>query len=443
MLKPKVGLAVVYHSYEEGAEEAPNLFSKTRSVLDNLGLDIVPADDSVHDARTATEAGRKFREEHVDLICLPLATWSSDYTVLDLLEQMEVPLITWAFPGVNTGSLCGVQQIDCVLKELDKQYKFVYGDDENAHHEILVYSRAVALKKRLRNARIGLIGYRIQGMTEVTFDEYALKSVFGPRIVHMGIHELKEKAEQIPDDTAKNLLEEIRNNVGRITTDESELIYSAKVYLALKQFIQEHGLSGIATECYPKLMGQVCLAHSLLSEEGVAAACEGDVNSALAMLMLYELTGSPVHNTDLLAVYEEDNSVLFSHCGSGGFSLAERREDINLGHVRLAHKGVCVLFPSKPGKVTLVNLVGRKDTYRMCVVSGEAVPSEMVFLGNPVRVRIPIGANEFLETVAREGFGHHWMIGYGDVEDELKYLAFLSGVKIVSIPARQNKNLSG
>jgi len=434
MLKPKIGLAVVYHPYEEGAEDAPKLLSKTKLVLAKLALDVVPSDDLIYDERTSVKAGEIFRKKNVDLICLPLATWSSDYTVLDLLEQIDVPVITWAFPGVNTGSLCGVQQIDCVLKELNKEYKFVYGDDENAYREILVYSRTVALRKKLRNARIGLIGYRITGMTEVSFDEYALRSIWGPRIVHIGVHELKEQAEGIPDDKAKELWEEIKRKVGRVTADESEGIYSAKVYFALKQLIQEHGLSGISTECYPKLMGQVCLAHSLLSEDGVVAACEGDVNSALAMLILYELTGSPVHNTDLLAVYEEDNSILFSHCGSGGFSLAERREDINLGPVRLAHKGVCVLFPSKPGKVTLVNLVGRKDTYRMCVVSGQAVHTEMIFPGNPIRVRIPVDVKEFLEIIAEEGFGHHWMIGYGDVRTELIHLASLNKVKIVSIP---------
>lgn len=434
MLRPKIGLAVIYHPYEEGAEDAPNLLSKTLRVLRDLGLDVVYADTPVHDEKTAIEAGEKFRKEQVDLLCLPLATWSSDHIVLDILEQVDVPVITWGFPGINTGSLCGVQQIDCVLKELNKKYKFVYGDSEKSYRTIVAYSRAAALRNKLRKIRIGLIGYRITGMTEVAFDEYALKSVFGPRIVHIGINELKERSEEASDDEAYRLWEEIKKKVGRVTVDEREGIYSVKVYLALKELIKEHGLSGIATECYPKLMGQVCLAHSLLSEEGIVAACEGDVNSAVAMLMLYELTSSPVHNTDLLAVFEEDNSILFSHCGSGGFSLAERKEDITLGAVRLAHKGVCVLFTAKPGKVTMVNLVGRKDTYRMCVVSGEAVPTEMIFPGNPIRVRIPIDVNEFLEIIAQEGFGHHWMIGYGDVSAELTYLASLNGVKIVSIP---------
>jgi len=433
MIKPKIGLTVVYHPYEEGANDAPMLLSRTNLMLNRLDLEVVCA-DPVHDAATAIEAGKRFREQRVDLICLPLATWSSDYVVLDMLEQIDAPVITWAFPGINTGSLCGCQQISCVLKELGKEYRFVYGDELDAHNEIQAYSRAVALRNRLRTVRLGLIGYRIQGMTEVTFDEYALKSVLGPRVIHVGVEKLKDEIEGIEEEKARAKWEEVKKKVGRVVSREEECLYSIKAYLAMRKLVEENGLTGLATECYPGLMGQVCLPHSLLSEEGVVAACEGDINSAVAMLMLFELTGLPVHNTDLLAAYKEDGSLVLSHCGSGGFSLAESSKDVTLGPVRLAHNGVCVLFPSKPGEVTLVNLVGRQDTYRMCIIEAQAVSTEMVFPGNPIRVKIPISVDDFLKIVAKFGFGHHWMIGYGGVSKELAQLGRLVGIKTVSVP---------
>ncbi len=224
-----------------------------------------------------------------------------------------------------------------------------------------------------------------------------------------------------------------QKKVGKVNVDGKEGLNSVKTYLVFKKWIKGKNLSGLAVECYPDFMGKVCLAYSLLSEEGISGSCEGDVNSLVAMLMLYFLTGSPVHNTDLLIPYKEDNSILFSHCGSGGFSLAEDKENISLSPVRLANKGVCVLFPGKPGKVTLVNLVGRKDTYRMCIVKGEAVKTEMVFAGNPVRVKLPIPVNKFLDIVAENGFGHHWMIGYGDVKEELEDFCKLVGLHYISV----------
>jgi len=431
MLKPKIGLAVIYHPYEEGAEGAPKLLDKTGRILESLGLSVISSDCPVHDERTATLASRKFKEGGADLICLALATWSSDHLVLDILENLDAPVITWAFPGINTGSLCGCQQIDCVLRELGKEYVFIYGDAPHALKDIWSYSRAVALGKKLRTIRLGLVGHRTEGMTEVACDELALKSVIGPRLVYIGSDKLREAIQGIPDDEAEDKWQEVIEKVGKVNVKKQEGLYSVKAFMALKHIVLEDDLAGLATGCYPDLMGIVCLAHSLLGEEGVMASCEGDVNSAVAMLMLYELTGKPVHNTDLLDIHERDNSAVFSHCGSSGFSLAERRADIELAPVRLANSGVCVLFPSRPGTVTLLNLVGRKDTYRMFVITGQAVPTKMVFPGNPIRVKMPISMDEFLREVARYGFGHHWMIGYGDVRGELLQLGHLLGIKTV------------
>jgi len=432
MLKPEIGLAVIYHPYEEGAEGAPRLLSRTGHLLEGLGLGVISSDCPVHDERTATLAGRIFKERGADLICIALATWSSDHIVLDILEHIDVPVITWAFPGINTGSLCGCQQIDCVLRELGKEYMFAYGDSPQALREIRSYSRAVALRNKLRGIRLGLVGHRTEGMTEVAFDELALKSVIGPRVVHIGTDKLNEAIRGMSDGEAEERWKEVIKKVGDVKAKRQEGLYSIKAFLALKRLVISGGLSGLATGCYPDLMGIVCLAHSLLGEEGVVASCEGDVNSAVAMLMLNELTGKPVHNTDLLAINERDDSAVFSHCGSGGFSLAERRADIELAPVRLAHSGVCVLFPSRPGTVTLLNLVGRRDTYRMFVIRGQALPTKMVFPGNPIRIKMPISTGEFLQEVARHGFGHHWMIGYGDVSVELLQLGRLLGIQTVS-----------
>lgn len=435
MLKPKVGFFMLCHPGEEGREEASSLFQKAAIELRKIDLDVVVAEGIVEDKNSASRTAEKFRREDVDVICLTEGTWSSDYLALDILEEVNVPIITWGLPGIRKGSLCGVQQLDCVLKELGKPYKFIYGsvEERKPYEKIEGYSKAVSLKRTLRKARLGLIGYRIRGMTEVTFDELELKSLLGPRIVHFGLNELKSGMDKVHREEAEKVWQETKKKVGKINVEEKEGIDSIRAYLVLKKWIEEEGLSGLAVECYPDFMGQICLAYSLLGTEGIPGSCEGDVNSLVAMITLHLLTGGPVHNTDLLAVYPEDNSIVFSHCGSGAFSLTEEKKKINLSPVRLANKGICVLFPAKSGEVTLVNLVGRKDTYRMCIVEGEAVKTEMVFAGNPVKVKFPIPVNEFLEIVAENGFGHHWMVGYGNVKEELEDFCKLVGLRYMSI----------
>jgi len=144
---------------------------------------------------------------------------------------------------------------------------------------------------------------------------------------------------------------------------------------------------------------------------------------------------APCDQTDL-GVDLEEGSIVFSHCGSGSTTLAESADAVEIANVRLMHKGVCVLFPGKPGPVTLVNLVGRRGTYRMGVAFGEAVSTDMVFAGNPTKVVLEGGARNYLDVIAREGLGHHWMIGYGDVRKTLRSFCEHIGIPYISTSAQ-------
>lgn len=437
MRRARLGLAVILHPYEEGADQGEAIFARAKEVTRSLDLDMVCAPGIVGDVPSARQAGRALAGEGIDGLCLVAATWSADHLVLELLEEVSVPMITWALPGISTGSLCGSQQICCVLNELGRPYQFVYGtlEDRNVHGRIRDLARGWSLARQLRQVRLGLIGYRISGMTEVAFDEIELKALLGPRTVHIGLGDFDRRVAEASGDDAASLWASVKERVGRVNVPDPEGIKSARAYCALRDLARTHELSGFAFECYPDHMGLACLAASLLAEEGIIMACEGDMNSAVAMLALAWLSGGPVQNTDLLAVDERKNTMVLSHCGSGGFSLAEGKDAIELAHVRLAHSGVCVLFPCRPGPVTMVNLVGRQGTYRMGIVEGGAIQSEMVFAGNPVTIVPRVPVTTFLERVAEEGLGHHWMIGYGDHRPPLEAFAGLVGLRRVVIGA--------
>jgi L-fucose isomerase-like protein len=232
-----------------------------------------------------------------------------------------------------------------------------------------------------------------------------------------------ERASKVPAQSVEGTWQQLKAQVGQVTATEDSGIDSLQVYVALKEMIQELGLAALAAGCYPHLMGRVCLAASLLGEEGVPVSCEGDVNAAVGMLMLTRLTGQPVHNTDMLDPIPAENALVFTHCGSGGFSLAANPSVINLGPVRLMNRGLCCLFPARPGPVTLINIVPTLDGYRIAGLYGEAVETDMVFPGNPLRVRFATDYRQIVSWVAQEGLGHHWMAAYGDSRRSIADLA--------------------
>ena len=126
-----------------------------------------------------------------------------------------------------------------------------------------------------------------------------------------------------------------------------------------------------------------------------------------------------------------DGTVVFTHCGSGSHSLAEKPSDITLAHVRLMSQGVCSLFPARPGPVTLVNLLPRfydvaegeilidgVDVRKATLASlrGQIglVTQETVLFNDTVRANIAYGMEDVdearVESAARAAFAHDFIL---------------------------------
>ena len=430
----RIGLSAVASPLEVGAGDAPALVERLHTALAQSGVavEFVVAPPTL-DSASAVANGRLFYDARVDVICVIAASWFEDYLVLDLLEECDVPTILWARPGMETGALCGMQQLGFMLKQLDKPYCFLFAEPEESDQaaRALDFARAAALRHLLRRARIGYLGHRVEGMTETTPHELALKKLFGPRVVGMDMHIFLERAAAVPQPSAADQWDALAPRVGQVTATRASGVTAMQTYVALREMIAESDLTAVAVGCYPHLMGKVCLPISLLADQGIPVACEGDVNGALGMIILNFLTGGPVHNTDLLDPVPADNAIVYSHCGNGSFTLAPDEADITLGPVRLMHNGVCALFPARPGGVTMLDIVPTLSSYRMAATIGEALPTDMVFPGNPLRVQYKSSYHDILAWIAEEGLGHHWMGGYGDVRRPLADFAKMIGVELL------------
>ncbi len=434
----RIGITAVSSPLEVGAADAPELADRLRRSFANAGfpqLEIVPSDGPVVDPASATRTGRLFYDRRVDVVCIIAASWFEDYLVFDLVEECNVPVIAWARPGMETGSLCGMQQLGFFLKQVGRPYLYLFEEPEAevGLKRAYTYAAAAALRNWLRRARIGYLGHRVEGMTDTTAHELALKKVFGPRVVNIDSQVFAGAVNEVAPETVEQAWEDLAQQVGSVTASRQAGIESLQTHRALKKTINEAGLSAVAIGCYPHLMGKVCLGMSLLAEEGIPNACEGDVNGALAMMILGKLSNAPVHNTDILDPVPEDNAFVFSHCGAGGFSLAADRSQIQLGPVRLMDRGVVALFPARPGPVTLLNIVPTLGGYRMGVLYGQAMETEMIFPGNPLKVTFVTDYRDILTWIAENGLGHHWMAAYGDLRQSLADLANLVGCDLLNL----------
>lgn len=434
-LIPYVGVAALASPMEVGANRAEKAVSDLACLLESAGCQVVNC-GAVKNAEQARTAGLACTEKHVSCIALAVASWFEDYLVLDLLEECDVPVMFWALPGMETGALCGTQQVTCYLKQLEKPYQAVFGEIKAGPSTLLRagdqldqcmrFLHAAALSYNLRRARIGIAGQRVRGMTEASVNEIALKKTFGCRVVPVDMVGLLRLAREADKNTTKQVWEQVKKTAMCSAVSDEAGMDSAGIYLAIKKIVADENLSALAFGCYPDFMGFACLAASLLADEGIPIACEGDINGAVGMLILQSLTGKPTHNTDWLDPLP-DGTVIFTHCGASSYSLADKKNEIKLAKVRLTNQGVCSLFPAKPGPVTLISLLPKGNGYQLAVLEGEALPTDMVFPGNPLRVKFSSPVEKIIDWIFAEGIGHHWIAGYGHVVGEIKNLAGIIG----------------
>ncbi len=433
---PRVAVGGLCSPLEVGADRAAAAAQELSQRLREAGCEVLEL-GPVNTPDKSVAAGRAMAEGHVQAVALAVTSWFEDYLVLDLLEECDVPVLLWSLPGMERGALCGAQQLAAYLNQLERPFHCLYGPLDHAENlqQAKGFLRAVALKHQMRRARIGFGGYRVAGMSEVAASEFGLKKALGPRIIPLDMPLLLARAREIGDEEVRPRWETVVGQSGCCKVASADGLDSLKVYVAVKELMEKYRLDALTIGCYPHLMGQVCLAASLLADEGTPLGCEGDVNGAVGQLLLTRLSGQPTHNTDWLEPLE-DGTVVFTHCGSGSFTLAERSQEITLSPVRLMDQGVCALFPAKPGPVTLVNLVPRGDGYQLALLEGEAISTTMVFRGNPLRVRLPQPTPQIIEWIFREGIGHHWMAAYGHFGKEIKYWAGLCGpaLKLLGAP---------
>lgn len=430
MIKPRVGLYAVYEPPEEGWQDYPRQLEQIVAELSAEGLEACLALEAVCDPASCERVAAWLAGQNLDLLYVLVASWSFDHYSLRIQQVTRLPLAVRSVPGIRSGSIVGGQQLQSVLYDLGVEHRLFYGapGDPQISRQFAVYARACALRKSLIGAKIAVIGRRTEGMTPTAVDEIEILRLFGARLLNYGLDEFQTLAEQVDIKEAEAEWERIRAGAKAVTSRPEHGIASARNLLALRRMARELDLQAISIGSYPQCQGTMCLPIALLNQEGMPTGCEGDVNSTLAMYLLSQLSGAPVHFGEMLALDFEDNSIVTSHCGCGSPALADE-DGFVLCPVRLANDGVCVRYTARPGPVTFVNLTGRKGNYRLCAFEGQAQPTGMVFEGTPLKLVTHTPLDAIWRATTEGGFGHHWMTAYGRFAAELSEFCRLAGVK--------------
>lgn len=88
------------------------------------------------------------------------------------------------------------------------------------------------------------------------------------------------------------------------------------VYQRLKELVLKYDLQGVTLRCFDLLStvkNTGCIALSRLNDEGIPAACEGDIPTLLTMMLCKRLTGELCFQVNPARI-NADGQMLFAHC---------------------------------------------------------------------------------------------------------------------------------
>jgi L-fucose isomerase-like protein len=280
-----------------------------------------------------------------------------------------------------------------------------------------------------------MVGEACPGMLDVEADEGDIERVLGAHAIHMDLDALLEAAQAAsPGESEAVARGLIAQTGGNREIGEQALADNLRLYLGIRELVRRNELDAYCVRCWPELRNlhkiTPCVAHALMSEDGVPNSCEVDLPALITTYVLSRLAGTPAFNFDITAYLPGEGAIQFAHCGAAAISLAgDPKRAVLRVHMRTG-TGATVEFPFPEGEATLAKLLRPRDgRLRLFVSRCQVVESGDGVRGSVATVRPEPSAEAFLDTMMREAVEHHVALVYGDWTRELAHFCEFTGVE--------------
>ena len=382
----------------------------------------------------AVAAGDFLRREGAEAVAIISGTFHLGILALEIKKRCDKPLLLWGLPElpynggkIRLNSVCGVNLNASNLYKSGYR-DFTYSVSEKIDEDWL---DAVRMISALREGRICVLGSRAHGFYNVDVDELALYRKYGCSV------EFCELSEAFSFPADENLAAEYLARAdklfdcGGITETQKEKV--ASLCASLRTFAEKRGFSAVAVRCWPEFAATYgiapCASMSLLQDDGLLFACEGDVDCALTMICHKAAGAETPFMADVSQVNPDENTALMWHCGVAPRALCDKGCNATLDTYFAGGKGVTAGFVLKCGRVDMARLDSVNGQYRLYTESGEAVPMEKLLTGTYAKVRFDRPANEVLDRIIYGGIAHHVSVVYGDFSKAFDIFARLTGTE--------------
>ena len=329
----------------------------------------------------------------------------SETKFVNIFESLEDPILL--ISNGKNNSLPAALEIKTYINQKHKNCLLITGSEEAIAESIRKTTTVLAGLKNIEGTTLGVIGKPSDWLIASTVDYNVVKEKYGVTLIDIPMKELEIEVQ-------KHLIGEVPHldQFEKKFKNKEVLEGALYFYSALKRIVERYHLSGLTLRCFDLLkpyQNTACLAFGILNEEGITAACEGDIPSLLTMHFVKALTGMPSFQTNPSRIDLEGNTILFAHCTlplnmAQKYALTTHFES-GLG---IGIKGEMPL-----GKISVLKLAPSLKVDDSVAFSGTI--KQNLSWPNYCRTQIEVEPDENgLFSIFKSYFGNHMIITYAD-----------------------------
>lgn len=405
-----------------------------------VGIDEVVKDGIIRSYDDIATAVDFLKSKHVDSLFIPHCNFGTESAAGMIAKKLGVPTLLWGprdkAPEIDgtrlRDSLCGMFASSKVLVKMGVPFTYIENceiEDEAFATGLDQFIRAANVVKRLKNARIGMIGNRIDFFWSTIVNENELLQKFGIEILPVDLAKIirltKEKAAA---ENSRYLaeIEELGKKIDITGVPEAGMVNILALRDVMYRFAIENKLSALAVESFMSLIEEldacISFAQAAISDLGIPCVSESDIHGAISSIIAEaaNLNSGPSFFADLTVRHPvNDNGLLLWH---DSFPLSLKSADCqgSLGsHWILPdfEPGMCH-WKLKDGPITIVRFDGEAGSYKLLAEESKTIDGP--FTQNTyVWVELE-NWKKFERKVIEGPYIHHTACVYGDCAAILK-----------------------
>ena len=285
-------------------------------------------------------------------------------------------------------------------------------DDAEGYQQVADAVHDLDVRHALRQAHIGLVGAPSDWLVASMPAPAIVHQAWGPEVVPVNLSAVQELIRAVShDELTPHISSLVDQATGVREPSPAEIEDVVRVYVALKQIVEQNSLDAITVRCFDLVLDTKttgCFALAQLTDEGIIAGCEGDLVSTVGLLWAHKLLGQIPWMANPAQLDVERNTIWLAHCTVPRSIVQEYclRSHFESG------LGVGIQGTLPAGPVTLLR-IGDKRMDRLWLAEGDIVQAGFAENLCRTQAEIHLTRGGTVDDLLRTPLGNHLVLVKG------------------------------